>query len=184
MSKVGKKPIIIPDNVTVDLDPTTNKITVKGPKGELTKTFDKRISIKVQGNTILVERTSDEKEVKKLHGLIRSLINNMIIGVSQGFMKRLELSGVGYKASLNGNKLLLNLGFTHPVVFDPLDGIEFNLPVETIIEVKGIDKETVGLMASKIRSARNPDPYKGKGVKYVDEIIKKKAGKALGKAGA
>jgi large subunit ribosomal protein L6 len=184
MSKVGKKPIIIPDNVTVDLDPTTNKITVKGPKGELTKTFDKRISIKVQGNTILVERASDEKEIKKLHGLVRSLIANMITGVNQGFMKRLELSGVGYKAALNGNKLVLNLGFTHPVVFEPLEGIEFNLPVETIIEVKGTDKETVGLMASKIRFARNPDPYKGKGVKYVGEIIKKKAGKALGKAGA
>ncbi|HOJ16105.1 MAG: 50S ribosomal protein L6 [Caldisericia bacterium] len=184
MSKVGKKPIIIPENVTVDIDPTTNKVTIKGTKGVLTKTFDKRISIKVQENTIIVERNSDEKEVKKLHGLVRSLINNMIIGVSQGFVKRLELNGVGYKASINGNKLILNLGFTHPIVFEPLDGIEFNLPAETIIEVRGIDKETVGLMASKIRHARKPDPYKGKGVKYAGEILRKKAGKALGKAGA
>jgi large subunit ribosomal protein L6 len=184
MSKVGKKPIIIPENVTVDIDPTTNKVTIKGTKGVLTKTFDKRISIKVQENTIIVERNSDEKEVKKLHGLVRSLINNMIIGVSQGFVKRLELNGVGYKASINGNNLILNLGFTHPIVFEPLDGIEFNLPAETIIEVRGIDKETVGLMASKIRHARKPDPYKGKGVKYAGEILRKKAGKALGKAGA
>lgn len=184
MSKVGKKPIIIPENVTVDIDPTTNKVTIKGTKGVLTKTFDKRISIKVQENTIIVERNSDEKEVKKLHGLVRSLINNMIIGVSQGFVKRLELNGVGYKASINGNKLILNLGFTHPIVFEPLDGIEFNLPAETIIEVRGVDKETVGLMASKIRHARKPDPYKGKGVKYAGEILRKKAGKALGKAGA
>ena len=184
MSKVGKKPIIIPENVTVDIDPTTNKVTIKGTKGVLTKTFDKRISIKVQENTIIVERNSDEKEVRKLHGLVRSLINNMIIGVSQGFVKRLELNGVGYKASINGNKLILNLGFTHPIVFEPLDGIEFNLPAETIIEVRGIDKETVGLMASKIRHARKPDPYKGKGVKYAGEILRKKAGKALGKAGA
>jgi large subunit ribosomal protein L6 len=184
MSKVGKKPIIIPENVTVDIDPTTNKVTIKGTKGVLTKTFDKRISIKVQENIIIVERNSDEKEVKKLHGLVRSLINNMIIGVSQGFVKRLELNGVGYKASINGNKLILNLGFTHPIVFEPLDGIEFNLPAETIIEVRGIDKETVGLMASKIRHARKPDPYKGKGVKYAGEILRKKAGKALGKAGA
>ena len=177
MSKVGKKPIIIPENVTVDIDPTTNKVTIKGTKGVLTKTFDKRISIKVQENTIIVERNSDEKEVKKLHGLVRSLINNMIIGVSQGFVKRLELNGVGYKASINGNKLILNLGFTHPIVFEPLDGIEFNLPAETIIEVRGVDKETVGLMASKIRHARKPDPYKGKGVKYSDETIIRKAGK-------
>ena len=184
MSKVGKKPIIIPENVTVDIDPTTNKVTIKGTKGVLTKTFDKRISIKVQENTIIVERNSDEKEVKKLHGLVRSLINNMIIGVSQGFVKRLELNGVGYKASINGNKLILNLGFTHPIVFEPLDGIEFNLPAETIIEVRGVDKETVGLMASKIRHARKPDPYKGKGVKYAGEILRKKSGKALGKAGA
>lgn len=184
MSKVGKKPIIIPENVTVDIDPTTNKVTIKGTKGVLTKTFDKRISIKVQENIIIVERNSDEKEVKKLHGLVRSLINNMIIGVSQGFVKRLELNGVGYKASINGNKLILNLGFTHPIVFEPLDGIEFNLPAETIIEVRGVDKETVGLMASKIRHARKPDPYKGKGVKYAGEILRKKAGKALGKAGA
>lgn len=184
MSKVGKKPIIIPENVTVDLDPTTNTVTVKGPKGELTKTFDKRISIKIEENKIIVERTSDEKEVKKLHGLVRALIANMVTGVSQGFIKRLELSGMGYKAALNGNKLVLNLGFTHPVVFEPLDGIEFNLPVETIIEVKGFDKETVGLMASKIRHSRNPDPYKGKGVKYMGETIRKKAGKSLGKAGA
>jgi large subunit ribosomal protein L6 len=184
MSKVGKKPIIIPENVTVDIDPTTNKVTIKGTKGVLTKTFDKRISIKVQENTIIVERNSDEKEVKKLHGLVRSLINNMIIGVSQGFVKRLELNGVGYKASINGNNLILNLGFTHPIVFEPLDGIEFNLPAETIIEVRGVDKETVGLMASKIRHARKPDPYKGKGVKYAGEILRKKAGKALGKAGA
>jgi large subunit ribosomal protein L6 len=184
MSKVGKKPIIIPENVTVDIDPTTNKVTIKGTKGVLTKTFDKRISIKVQENIIIVERNSDEKEVKKLHGLVRSLINNMIIGVSQGFVKRLELNGVGYKASINGNNLILNLGFTHPIVFEPLDGIEFNLPAETIIEVRGVDKETVGLMASKIRHARKPDPYKGKGVKYAGEILRKKAGKALGKAGA
>ena len=184
MSKVGKKPIIIPENVTVDIDPTTNKVTIKGTKGVLTKTFDKRISIKVQENTIIVERNSDEKEVKKLHGLVRSLINNMIIGVSQGFVKRLELNGVGYKASINGNKLILNLGFTHPIVFEPLDGIEFNLPAETIIEVRGVDKETVGLMASKIRHARKPDPYKGKGVKYAGEILRKKSGKALGKTGS
>lgn len=183
MSKVGKKPILIPENVKVEVDSDTNKVTIEGPKGELTKFFNKGITINVSENEILVKRASEDKKTKSLHGLVRALIADMVIGVSQGFLKRLELSGVGYKATLDGKKLVINLGFTHPVVFEPLNGIEFNLPVETIIEVRGIDKEAVGLMASKIRYARDPDPYKGKGVKYTGEIIKKKAGKALGKAG-
>jgi len=183
MSKVGKRPIFIPEGVTVKVDPDTNVVTVRGARGELVRTFDKRIAVSVLEGKVFVERASDEKEIKALHGLVRALIANMITGVSQGFSKRLELSGVGYKAALNGEKLVLNLGFTHPIVFNPFKGVKFNLPVETIIDVKGIDKEAVGLMASKIRYARNPDPYKGKGVKYAAEIIKKKAGKALGKAG-
>lgn len=183
MSKVGKKPIIIPEGVKVNINQETNEVAINGKLGELKKSFDKRIKIDISDSTINISRLSDEKEVKSLHGLIRSLIANMIIGVDKGFVKRLELNGVGYKASLNDGKLLINLGYTHPIVIDSYAGIKYNLPAATIIEVEGADKELVGLIASKIRHSRNPDPYKGKGVKYSNEVLRKKAGKALGKGG-
>jgi large subunit ribosomal protein L6 len=183
MSKIGKKPILIPNGVKVDIDSTTNEVSIKGKEIELKRTFDKRIKINIADGKINVERSSEDKEIKSLHGLTRTLIANMINGVEKSFIKRLELNGVGYKASLDNGKLLINLGYTHPVVFDAVPGIEYSLPAETIIEVKGADKELVGLVAAKIRHSRNPDPYKGKGVKYSDEVLRKKAGKALGKAG-
>lgn len=183
MSKIGKKPILIPNGVKVDIDSTTNEVSIKGKEIELKRTFDKRIKINIADGKINVERSSEDKEIKSLHGLARTLIANMINGVEKSFIKRLELNGVGYKASLDNGKLLINLGYTHPVVFDAVPGIEYSLPAETIIEVKGADKELVGLVAAKIRHSRNPDPYKGKGVKYSGEVLRKKAGKALGKAG-
>ncbi len=183
MSKIGKKPILIPNGVKVDIDSTTNEVSIKGKEIELKRTFDKRIKINIADGKINVERSSEDKEIKSLHGLTRTLIADMINGVEKSFIKRLELNGVGYKASLDNGKLLINLGYTHPVVFDAVPGIEYSLPAETIIEVKGADKELVGLVAAKIRHSRNPDPYKGKGVKYSDEVLRKKAGKALGKAG-
>ena len=184
MSKVGKKPILIPGSVKIDLNPDDNILKVKGSKGELSKSFDKRIKIDLSDAEINVKRESEVKEIKMLHGLTRALIANMIKGVTDGFSERLELHGVGYRATITNGDLVLSLGYTHPIIIKKVEGIEFIVPAETIIEVHGIDRELVGLIASKIRSSRNPDPYKGKGVKYSNEILRKKAGKALGKAGA
>ena len=176
MSRIGRKPIEIPNGVDVAVENDT--ITVKGPKGALTRKIHKDMKVSVQGNVITVERPSDEKKHRELHGTTRSIIANMISGVSQGFSKTLELVGVGYRANKSGNKLVLHVGYSHPVEIEPEPGIEFEVVQNTKVIVKGIDKERVGAIAAKIRSVREPEPYKGKGIKYEDERILRKEGKA------
>lgn len=176
MSRVGRKPIDIPSGVDVKVDETV--ITVKGPKGTLSRELHKEMNINIQDNVITVERPSDNKLHRSLHGTTRSIIANMISGVSEGFTKTLELVGVGYRANKTGDKVVLNVGYSHPVEIVPNSGIEFDLPSNTKIIVKGIDKELVGATAAKIRSVREPEPYKGKGIKYEGERILRKEGKA------
>ena len=175
MSRIGKKPISIPSGVTVEVK--GNVVTVKGSKGTLTRTFVPEMKITVDGTEVKVERPNDEKRNKSLHGLTRTLINNMVVGVTNGYEKTLEINGVGYKASKQGKKLNLNLGFSHPVVFDDPEGIETVVNEERVIIVKGIDKEKVGQYVAEIRGMRGPEPYKGKGIKYKDERIIRKVGK-------
>ena len=176
MSRIGRKPIAVPSGVTVTLDNTV--ITVKGPKGSLTRELHKDMKVVVEENVINVERPSDNKLHRSLHGTTRSVVSNMVSGVTEGFSKNLELVGVGYRASLTGNKIVLNVGYSHPVEIAPEAGIEFEVPSNTRITVKGIDKERVGAYAAKIRSVREPEPYKGKGIKYEGERIIRKEGKA------
>ncbi|EGT3599524.1 50S ribosomal protein L6 [Clostridium perfringens] len=176
MSRVGKMPIAIPAGVTVTVTPE-NVVTVKGPKGELVKAMHKDINIAVEDAQVVVTRPSDVKEHRALHGLTRALLNNMVVGVSQGFSKTLELNGVGYRAQLQGKKLVMNLGYSHPVEVEPVDGVDFKLDGTTKVIVEGIDKEKVGAVAANIRSWRKPEPYKGKGIKYSDEVIRRKEGK-------
>lgn len=176
MSRVGRLPIAIPAGVTVAVS-EENVVTVKGPKGELVKAMNKDMNIAVENNEILVTRPSDDKEHRALHGLTRALINNMVIGVSEGYQKTLELVGVGYRAQLQGNKLVMNLGFSHPVEIEPLEGITFETPAPTKVVIKGIDKEVVGAQAADIRAWRKPEPYKGKGIKFEGEFIRRKEGK-------
>ena len=176
MSRVGRLPIAIPAGVTVTVS-ADNVVTVKGPKGELVKAMNKDMNIAIEDNQVVVTRPSDQKEHRALHGLTRALINNMTIGVETGYQKTLELVGVGYKAQLQGNKLVMNLGFSHPVEINPRAGITFETPSATKVIVKGIDKEKVGADAAEIRSWRVPEPYKGKGVKYENEVIRRKEGK-------
>ncbi len=176
MSRVGRLPIAIPSGVTVTVSPE-NVVTVKGPKGELTKAMAKVINIAIEDNSVVVTRPSDVKEHRALHGLTRALINNMVIGVTNGYTKILQLVGVGYRATLKGNKLTLNLGFSHPVEVEAVPGITFETPDANTIHVKGIDKELVGDIAADIRTWRKPEPYKGKGIKYSDEVIRRKEGK-------
>jgi len=183
MSKVGNKPISITSDVSVAVNEQSNLVTVKGKIGELKQSFDPRISISIENSQIVVKRSSEIKEVKMLHGLTRSVIANMVEGVSKGFTKRLELKGVGYRVNLDKGNLVLSLGFSHTIQIDAVEGLQYIVPADTIIEVKGINKELVGSVAAKIRRLRNPDPYKNKGVRYSNEILIKKAGKALGKAG-
>ena len=176
MSRVGKMPIAIPAGVTVTVTPE-NVVTVKGPKGELVKAMHKDINIAVEDAQVVVTRPSDVKEHRALHGLTRALLNNMVVGVSQGFSKTLELNGVGYRAQLQGKKLVMNLGYSHPVEVEAVDGVDFKLDGTTKVMVEGIDKEKVGAVAANIRSWRKPEPYKGKGIKYSDEVIRRKEGK-------
>jgi len=176
MSRVGRKPIDIPNGV--DVKYTDTLITVKGPKGSLSRELHKEMIIKIEDNTINVERPSDNKLHRSLHGTTRSVVANMISGVSEGFTKTLELVGVGYRANKTGDNVVLNVGYSHPVEIVPSSGIEFDLPSNTKIIVKGIDKELVGATAAKIRSVRMPEPYKGKGIKYEGERILRKEGKA------
>lgn len=176
MSRIGRKPITIPSGVNVSLDNTL--ITVKGPKGTLSRELHKDMKIVVEGTVINVERPSDNKLHRSLHGTTRSVINNMVSGVTEGFSKSLDLVGVGYRANKAGNKLVLNVGYSHPVEIVPESGIEFDVPTNTKIIVKGIDKELVGATAAKVRSVREPEPYKGKGIKYEGERILRKEGKA------
>ncbi|MEJ2546010.1 MAG: 50S ribosomal protein L6 [Calditrichaceae bacterium] len=179
MSRIGKLPIPISDNVNVQIS-NDNIVTVKGPKGELTQKFSERVKIKVDGNEIIVNRQSDDKVDRSLHGLSRALLANMVAGVNEGFSKKLEIVGVGYKAEMKGKKLILNVGYSHPIILGVLDEIKLETPSPTEIIVSGINKELVGAVSAKIRSFRKPEPYKGKGIKYAGEYIRRKAGKAAG----
>lgn len=176
MSRIGKKPIEVPADVTVTIA-DGNFVTVKGPKGELTNTFNTDIKIEQEANVITLIRPSESKEHRSIHGTTRSLLDNMVTGVSKGFEKTLELVGVGYRASLQGTKLVLNVGYSHPVEFTPEAGIEVEVPANTKIIVRGINKERVGALASNIRKVRPPEPYKGKGIRYEGEIVRRKEGK-------
>ena len=176
MSRIGRKPIQVPAGVDIKLDNT--QITVKGPKGTLTRELHKDMKIVIAENEISVERPSDNKLHRSLHGTTRSVVANMVNGVTEGFAKSLELVGVGYRASKSGEKIVLNVGYSHPVEINPEGGVEFEVPTNTKIIVKGIDKEMVGAFAAKIRSVREPEPYKGKGIKYEGERILRKEGKA------
>jgi large subunit ribosomal protein L6 len=176
MSRIGKKPVTVPAGVTVTIDGT--HVTVKGAKGELDRTFSDLLTIKQEGEEILVTRNDESTESNAQQGLTRTLINNMVTGVSEGFEKKLELTGVGYRATLKGKDLDLSLGYSHPVVYVAPEGISFDVPDNTHITVKGISKEQVGQVAAEIRSKRPPEPYKGKGIHYEGEHIRRKLGKA------
>lgn len=175
MSRIGNQPIAIPNGVDITLDGHT--LTVKGPKGTLSHQLPESMQVEVAADEVKVTRPSDDKEHKSLHGLTRSLINNMVIGVTEGYSKTLEIVGVGYRAAMKGKNLNLTLGFSHPVVMEPPAGIEFETPEPTKIIVKGADKEVVGQVAAEIRDWRKPEPYKGKGVRYEGEHVRRKAGK-------
>ena len=175
MSRIGKKPVIIPANVTVNVA-EGNVVTVKGPKGTLTYTFHPDMIIKKEGNELIVERPSEMKEHKALHGLTRTLLSNMVEGVTKGFSKTLDINGVGYRAAKSGKTLTLSLGYSHPVEMTDPEGVTTEVQ-GNVITVKGIDKEAVGQFAANIRDKRRPEPYKGKGIKYADEIIRRKVGK-------
>ncbi len=176
MSRIGNKPITIPAGVTVELN--GKNVTVKGPKGTLSIEINKIIDAQVEGNVLTVTRPNEEKETKALHGLTRSLLNNMVVGVSEGFKKQLEINGVGYRAAKQGKELVMNLGYSHQVRIPEVDGITIEVPSQTSIIVSGADKQKVGQLAAEIRMKRPPEPYKGKGIKYVDEVIQRKEGKA------
>ena len=176
MSRIGRMPIAVPAGVTVEIA-ENNKVTVKGPKGTLERVLPAEMEIKLDGTTVTVSRPNDLKKMKSLHGLTRTLINNMVVGVSQGFEKKLEVNGVGYKVQKNGKTLVLSLGYSHPVEMQDPEGVEVVVEGQNLIIVKGIDKEKVGQYAAEIRSKREPEPYKGKGIKYVDEVIRRKVGK-------
>lgn len=175
MSRIGVKPIEIPEDVEVKLD--GNNITVTGPKGELSRTFNKDMTVTTEDNTITVERPNDRIRYRSLHGTTRSMIANMIEGVSKGFQKNLEIIGVGYRAQKQGDKIVVNAGYSHPVELDHEDGVEIDVPKNTQLVIKGIDKELVGAVASKIRAIRPPEPYKGKGIRYEGEYVLQKEGK-------
>ena len=175
MSRIGRMPIAIPAGVTVDIA-ENNKVTVKGPKGTLERVLPEEMEIKVEGAEIVVSRPNDLKRMKALHGLTRTLINNMVVGVTNGYEKVLEVNGVGYRASKNGKTLVLALGYSHPVEMVDPEGLE-SVVADNKITVKGIDKEKVGQYAAEIRAKRGPEPYKGKGIKYADEVIRRKVGK-------
>jgi large subunit ribosomal protein L6 len=179
MSRIGKMAIAIPEGVTFKTE--GNMVFVKGPKGELSRELHPDMIIEVEGQTVRVKRPSETKQHKSLHGLTRTLVSNMVIGVTQGFTKTLEIAGVGYRAAKSGNKLALTLGFSHPVELDPPQGITIDVPAPNRIIVSGINKETVGSIAAKIRGYREPEPYKGKGIKYAGEVVRRKVGKAGGK---
>ncbi|QKY70956.1 50S ribosomal protein L6 [Lentibacillus sp. CBA3610] len=175
MSRIGLKPLEIPEGVDVHLD--GNTITVKGPKGELTRNFNQDMKINIEDNILTVERPSDHKEYRQLHGTTRSMIANMVEGVHKEFEKALEITGVGYRAQKQGDKVVVNAGYSHPVEIEPVEGIEIDVPQNTRVTVKGIDKELVGAVAAKIRAIRPPEPYKGKGISYENEYVRRKEGK-------
>ncbi|PKM80556.1 MAG: 50S ribosomal protein L6 [Firmicutes bacterium HGW-Firmicutes-14] len=176
MSRIGKQPIVIPQGVDIKVE--GNLVTVKGPNGELSRSVHKDMIIEMDNGEIAVKRPSEDKFHRSLHGLTRTLINNMVEGVTKGFQKSLDLVGVGYRAAKQGNKLVLTVGYSHPVEIEPKKGIEIEVPAATKIIVKGADKEAVGALAANIREVRPPEPYKGKGIKYENERIRRKVGKA------
>lgn len=176
MSRIGKQPIPVPAGVEVQIE--GSNVRVKGPKGQLEKNLHRDMIIKYEEGRLLVERPSDNKLHRSLHGLTRTLLNNMVVGVTSGFQKNLELVGVGYRASKQGKKLVLAVGYSHPVEIEPEEGLEIEVPAPTKINVKGVDKEKVGALAAAIRAVREPEPYKGKGIRYEGEYIRRKAGKA------
>lgn len=176
MSRIGRLPIEIPNGVKVEVTPD-NVVTVKGPKGELTKAMHTSMNIALEDNNIVVTRPSDSANHRSLHGLTRTLVNNMVIGVTKGYEKTLELVGVGYKAQLKGKDLILNLGYSHPVEMKAVEGVKYAVPEATKVVVSGIDKELVGSVAANIRVWRKPEPYKGKGIRYAGEVIRRKEGK-------
>jgi len=176
VSRIGKQPIPVPSGVEVKIDGST--VSVKGPKGELSGTYSDLLSISMEDGSILVSRPDDSREARSLHGLTRTLISNMVVGVSEGYAKNLEIVGVGYRATMKGSDLELALGFSHPVVVVPEPGITFEVPAPTKITVRGIDKQRVGQVAADIRKWRKPEPYKGKGVRYEGEYVRRKLGKA------
>ena len=175
MSRIGNKTITVPENVTVTRN--ENEVTVKGPKGELTRSFSPVITMTVDGNDISFSRPNDLKENRAMHGTMRANLNNMIVGVTVGFEKALELIGVGYRAQLQGNKLVMNVGYSHPVEFDIEEGLTVEVPANTKVIIKGSNKERVGELAANIRAIRPPEPYKGKGIRYVGEVVRRKEGK-------
>jgi large subunit ribosomal protein L6 len=177
MSRIGRLPITVPQGVTVDVQ--KNSVRVKGPKGEISRSFDPAMQIGLEDDTIVVQRPTDHRRHRSLHGLTRALLNNMVVGVSEGFVRRLEIQGVGYRAEMQGKNLVLNVGYSHPVVIEPPDGISFEVEKGYRgIGVLGVDKELVGEMAARIRRVRPPEPYKGKGIRYQGEYVRRKAGKA------
>lgn len=176
MSRIGRAPITIPAGVEITID-AENTVTVKGPKGTLTQQFKPEMIITKENDTITVARPNDSKENRALHGLTRTLINNMVVGVVQGYQKALNVNGVGYRVAKEGNKLVMNLGFSHPVVMEEVPGITIEVPDPNKIIICGCDKQQVGQFAAEVREKRRPEPYKGKGIKYVDEVIRRKAGK-------
>ena len=176
MSRVGKNPITLPSGVEFAVD--GSRVQVKGPKGTLERTLDERITVSIEGDTVTLTRADDERDSRALHGLSRALVANMVTGVSEGYRKELQAVGVGYRANLQGRKLELQVGFSHPVLIEAPTGIDFEVPEPTRIVVSGIDKELVGQTAANIRRVRPPEPYKGKGIRYVDEHVRRKAGKA------
>ena len=180
MSRIGRMPITVPAGVTVTIA-DGNVVTVKGPKGELTRALSAEMNINVEGNTITVTRPSDEKAHRSLHGLTRTLLNNMVIGVTEGYKKELEVNGVGYRVAKEGKNLVMNLGYSHQVIVSEIEGITIDVPAPNKIIVNGCDKQMVGQFAAEIREKRPPEPYKGKGIKYVDEVIRRKVGKTGGK---
>ena len=177
MSRIGRMPIAVPAGVTVEIA-ENNKVTVKGPKGTLERVLPAEMDIKMEGSEIVVSRPNDLKKMKSLHGLTRTLIHNMVIGVTEGYEKKLEINGVGYRAAKQGNKLALTLGFSHPVEMEAPAGITIDVPAPNKIVVSGADKEVVGAVAADIRKWRKPEPYKGKGIRYEGEVVRRKAGKA------
>ena len=177
MSRIGRLPIPVPAGVTVTID-EENTVTVKGPKGELSQKVNKDIKVEQVGAEIIVTRPSDSKPHRSMHGLYRPLVNNMVVGVTKGFEKVLLIEGVGYRATMEGTKLNLALGYSHPILIDPPAGITFEAPAATKIVVKGIDKQAVGAIAADIRVLRKPEPYHGKGIRYENEVIRRKEGKA------
>ena len=176
MSRIGKQPVVVPAGVTVGIN--GNEVTVKGPKGTLTESFNKEISIAQEGNEIIVTRPTDDKEHRALHGLTRTLIHNMVIGVTDGFEKKLEVNGVGYRVQKQGTNLVMNLGYSHQVIVPEVPGITIDVPGPNETVIKGPDKQQVGQFAAEVREKRPPEPYKGKGIKYADEHIRRKEGKA------